>query len=200
MFIYGASGHSKVIMDILYLQKVMIDGIFEDDPNKKELDGFPVKLFEPGFTEIGPIIIGVGDNMQRKQLAIKLKCRYGMAIHPRSTIAVRSEIGEGTVIMAGAIINPGTKIGKHSIVNSGAIIEHDCLLGDFVHLSPNSTLCGGVKIDEGSHIGAGAVVIPNITIGKWCTIGAGSVIIRDVPDFSTVVGNPGHIIRTDHKL
>ncbi|MFN5705836.1 MAG: acetyltransferase, partial [bacterium] len=29
----------------------------------------------------------------------------------------------------------------------------------------------------------------------WCTIGAGSVIIKDIPDFATVVGNPGRIIK-----
>jgi acetyltransferase EpsM len=39
-------------------------------------------------------------------------------------------------------------------------------------------------------------VIPSIRIGRWCTIGAGAVILRDVPDGSTVVGNPGRIVRS----
>ena len=39
-------------------------------------------------------------------------------------------------------------------------------------------------------------MIPSLRIGKWCKIGAGAVVIRDVPDFSTAVGNPARIIRT----
>ena len=43
-------------------------------------------------------------------------------------------------------------------------------------------------------IGGGAKVLGNITIGRNCRIGAGSVVLRNVPDDSTVVGVPGHII------
>ena len=34
----------------------------------------------------------------------------------------------------------------------------------------------------------------NIRVGNDCRIGAGSVVLRDVPDGSTVVGVPGHIV------
>jgi len=43
-------------------------------------------------------------------------------------------------------------------------------------------------------IGAGARVLGNIVIGENSRIGAGSVVLRDVPDNSTVVGVPGHIV------
>jgi len=43
-------------------------------------------------------------------------------------------------------------------------------------------------------IGAGARVLGNIIIGENSRIGAGSVVLRDVPDNSTVVGVPGHIV------
>ena len=66
---------------------------------------------------------------------------------------------------------------------------------DFVHISPNAALAGSITVGEGTHIGIGASVIQGIKIGKWATIGAGAVIIRDVPDFATVVGNPGKIIK-----
>jgi acetyltransferase EpsM len=39
------------------------------------------------------------------------------------------------------------------------------------------------------------LVIQGITIGKWATIGAGAVILSDVPDYATVVSNPGRIIK-----
>ena len=43
-------------------------------------------------------------------------------------------------------------------------------------------------------VGAGARVLGNITIGENSRIGAGSVVLRDVPDNSTIVGVPGHIV------
>ena len=69
-----------------------------------------------------------------------------------------------------------------------------------MHISPNATLSGNVVVGTGTHIGSGAVSIQGIRIGKWCTIGAGTVVIRDVPDFSTVVGNPGRIIKRKEQL
>jgi acetyltransferase EpsM len=68
-----------------------------------------------------------------------------------------------------------------------------------VHISPGAVLAGGVRVGIGSHIGIGAMVIPGKKIGQWCTIGAGAVIIEDVPNFATVVGNPGKIVKIVEK-
>jgi serine O-acetyltransferase len=48
-------------------------------------------------------------------------------------------------------------------------------------------------------VGGGAKVLGNITVGDNCRIGAGSVVVRDVPDNSTVVGVPAHIVLRDGK-
>ena len=48
-------------------------------------------------------------------------------------------------------------------------------------------------------VGGGAKILGNITVGKNCRIGAGSVVLRNVPDNSTVVGVPGHIIFREGK-
>ena len=34
-----------------------------------------------------------------------------------------------------------------------------------------------------------------VTIGNHVKIGAGAVVLTDVPDYATVVGVPGHIVR-----
>jgi serine O-acetyltransferase len=49
-------------------------------------------------------------------------------------------------------------------------------------------------IEDDVVIGGGAKVLGNITVGRNCRIGAGSVVLRNVPENSTVVGVPGHII------
>lgn len=196
MYLYGASGHAKVILEILELSGIKIHGLFDDNPLIKDIIGYPCfGTFTGKLNPEDKWIISIGNNLQRKQISARYPFSYGIAIHPSSVISSRVIIGEGTVIMGNAIINTGTEIGCHSIINTSASVDHDCKLGDFVHISPNATLCGGVTVGEGTHIGAGATVIPGISIGKWAVIGAGSVIIRDVPDFALVVGNPGKIVR-----
>jgi len=193
MNLYGASGHSKVIIDILKRSNRSVGLIFDDNPNIKKILDLNVSNYEFDKSE-EDLIISVGNNKTRKQICKRLQANFGKAIHPESTIDNTVKIEEGTVIMAGSVINSSTKIGKHCIINTSSTIDHDCILEDFVHISPNSTICGGVTIGEGSHIGAGAVIIPNLKIGKWCTIGAGAVVIKDVLDGVTVVGNPGRIV------
>jgi serine acetyltransferase len=54
-------------------------------------------------------------------------------------------------------------------------------------------------IEDGVVVGGGAKILGNIIVGKNCRIGAGSVVLRNVPDDSTVVGVPGHIIFREGK-
>lgn len=193
--IYGASGHSKVIIEILEKNGQIIHGLYDDDPQKKILFEYPVSN-EKSFLQLSGVnwIVGVGDNITRKRIVENNKLDYGIVTDNDGNISKRIAIGIGTVIMPGVTINSSVVIGNHTIVNTNASVDHDCFLSDYVHISPNATLCGGVSIGEGAHIGAGAVIIPGVTIGKWAKIGAGSIIIKDVSDRVTIVGNPGRII------
>ena len=199
MYLFGASGHGKVIIDIVKfsIKDIEIEAVYDDNPKEKTIVDVPV--FKTDATILNDInlqwLISIGKNKFRKIVSEKIKGKCIKAIHQRAVIGMTSEIGEGTVVMANAVINSNTKIGKHCVINSGAIVEHDCVIDDFSHISPNSALAGGVKIGEGTHIGIGACVIQGIKIGKWCTIGAGTVVIRDIPDGATVVGNPGRVIK-----
>jgi len=193
MILYGASGHAKVILNILKLNRIPVSHIF-DDAAPYQFMGFDVS--KPIQELKDEVIISIGRNSTRKKISETLMGKkFGKAIHPVAIIDDTVKIEEGTVVMGNAIINADTKIGKHCIINTSASVDHDCELDDFVHISPNATLSGNVKVGQGTHIGSGAIVIPGITIGKWANIGAGAVIIRDVPDGATVVGNPGKIIK-----
>ncbi|NEW80559.1 MAG: acetyltransferase [Gelidibacter sp.] len=196
MYIFGASGHGKVIANILLTKKGNLKGFIDDNPKSSTLIGLPViSSKEIENLEIEKIIIAIGDNTIRKSVAEKIKSDFFSVIHPSAIVCKTAKINIGSVVFAAVVINSDAVIGSHVIINTGAIIEHDCVIEDFVHISPNVAVADGVHIGEGTHIGIGACIIPGIKIGKWCTIGAGSVIIRDVPDGATVVGNPGKIIK-----
>lgn len=193
--IYGASGHGKVIIEILEAMGIKIDLVFDDNDSIKSLISLPVQKFSRNLVQDKKLIISIGNNSIRRKIVSAIDVDYGIAMHPSAVISPRCTIGEGSVVMAGVTINIDAQIGKHCIVNTNSSVDHDCMLADFVHISPNATLCGDVNIGEGSHIGTSGVILPGKKIGKYCIIGAGSVVINDIPDFSVAVGNPCKIIK-----
>jgi sugar O-acyltransferase (sialic acid O-acetyltransferase NeuD family) len=194
MILYGASGHGKVIADILK-KSGETNVVFWDDNANARIEGYEVQIISNNIIPSDSVIISIGDNTIRQRIALSKTFTYGKAIHPSAVEGENVSIDEGTVVMAGTVINSSTRIGKHCILNTASTIDHDCIIEDFVHISPNATLSGGVSVGEGSWIGAGAVVIHGVKIGRWAIVGAGSVIIEDIPDYAVVVGNPGSVIK-----
>jgi serine O-acetyltransferase len=89
----------------------------------------------------------------------------------------------------------------------GVVIGETAEVGEDVTLYQGVTLGGTGKEMGKRHptlldhvvVGGGAKILGNITVGRNCRIGAGSVVLRNVPDDSTVVGVPGHIIFREGK-
>jgi serine O-acetyltransferase len=106
--------------------------------------------------------------------------------------------------LTGIEIHPGATIGRRLFIDHGlgVVIGETAIVGDDVTLYQGVTLGGTGKehgkrhptIEDDVVIGGGAKVLGNITVGRNCRIGAGSVVLRNVPENSTVVGVPGHII------
>lgn len=194
MYLFGARGHAKVIIDILRAENIEINGLVDDNSEINELCGYPVFHNRSGLF---PIIVSVGKNSVRKKIVHQLKGEFGRAIHPSAIVSDTAVILEGTVVMQGAIIQTETKIGAHCIINTGASIDHECTIEDYVHISPHATLCGNVTIGEGTWIGAGSTIIQGIKIGNWCIIGAGTVVTKDIPDNVVAYGSPCKIVEVN---
>src|SRR5579872_2921003 len=106
--------------------------------------------------------------------------------------------------LTGIEIHPGAKIARRLFIDHGVgvVIGETAIVGDDVTMYQGVTLGGTGKeqgkrhptIEDNVVIGGGAKVLGNITVGRNCRIGAGSVVLRSVPENSTVVGVPGHII------
>jgi len=109
----------------------------------------------------------------------------------------------------GIEIHPGATIGRRFFIDhgSGVVIGETTEIGDDVLLYQGVTL-GGTGHEKGKRhptlgnhvvVGTGAKVLGNIRIGQHVKIGAGSVVVRPAPDYSTVVGVPGHIVRARNE-
>lgn len=196
MYLFGASGHGKVIKEILNASGIKVMAFVDDNPNVTECGGRPV-LHDA--TRLSPMIVSIGVNRVRKKIVERLKAdnptiEFGNAIHPSAIVSPTARIGEGTVIMAGAVVNADAVIGKHCIINTGATVDHDCVIEDYCHVAPGVNISGATHVGEGSWIGVGSCVIQSINIGKNCMIGAGSVVVKDIPDNVTAYGCPAEIV------
>lgn len=206
VFLFGASGHAKVVADIVERAGGAVSFIVDDDPARtgQRLLGHSVI---GGRTELlerrggaGLAIVAIGVNAARLSVAEWLAANgftFARAIHPSAQVGREVRLGAGCVVMANAAINSDTTLGAHCIVNTGASVDHDCVLGDGVHVAPGARLCGGVRVGKGTLVGAGAVVVPGRRIGADAIIAAGAVVLADVPDGRTVAGNPAKLIHDD---
>ena len=111
--------------------------------------------------------------------------------------------------LTGIEIHPGATIGRRFFIDHGAcvVIGETAEIGDDVLLYQGVTL-GGTGKEKGKRhptlgnhvvVGTGATVLGNILIGNHVKIGAGSVVVRPAPDYSTVVGVPGHMVRARNE-
>ena len=111
--------------------------------------------------------------------------------------------------LTGIEIHPGAKIGRRLFIDHGmgVVIGETSIVGDDVTLYQGVTLGGTGKehgkrhptLEDNVVVGGGAKILGNIIVGKNCRIGAGSVVLRNVPENSTVVGVPGHIVFREGK-
>ncbi len=193
IFVYGAGGHGKVILDSIqsgrprYRVARLIDdnvGLHGGTIFGHLIQGAEAIGLEPGF-------IAIGDNAARLRVAARYRGRLVTLVHRSAILGGDVRLGEGTVLMAGAIVNAGSSVGAQVIVNTAATVDHDCVIGDGVHLAPGCHLCGNVEVGMGSLLGVGTLVVPGIRIGRNVFIHAGQTITRDVPDGATVRASRG---------
>ncbi|MHB8763269.1 MAG: acetyltransferase [Deferrisomatales bacterium] len=202
VFVFGASGHAKVVIDAIErLGRFEVTFLVDDDPSLAGRDVYGYRVRGGGAALAGQGIrcgiVAIGQNAARLAVARWLVAEgfeLMSAVHPSAQLGRGVVIGRGTVVMAGAVVNADTRIGDHVIVNTGARVDHDCRVGEGAHLGPGSTLCGGVSVGEGALVGAGATVVPNRSIGPGAVIGAGAVVLRDVPANGTAVGVPARLL------
>ena len=109
--------------------------------------------------------------------------------------------------VTGIEIHPGATIGRGFFIDHGmgVVIGETTEIGNYVTLFQGVTL-GGTGKERGKRhptlgnhvvVGAGAKVLGGITIGDNVKVGANAVVLRSVPPNSTVVGNPGRVVKYD---
>jgi len=201
LYVYGASGHGKVVAEILRALGLDFEGFIDD--------GLPVGTPVLDRTVMGPhqflqsrgntcaVALGIGANATRERLAARVRdlgATLFTAVHPSAIISPSARLGSGTVVMAGAVVNAEAIVGQGVILNTRSVTEHECRVGDFAHLCPGSTLGGQAQFGRRSQLGLNASVIHLGVVGDDVTVGAGACVVRPVDSGQTVVGVPARPI------
>ncbi len=114
-----------------------------------------------------------------------------------------SQISRG---LTGIEIHPGAIIGRGLFIDHGmgVVIGETCEIGDNVTIYHGVTL-GGTGKDHGKRhptignnvmIGTGAKVLGPFKVGDNSRIAANALVLQEVPEDSTVIGNPGKVVKT----
>lgn len=196
--IIGAGGHTRTLINILELNKVEIDCIYDEmvkDENEQILT-YKVRKISDLENNTKNLIISKGDIDSKKKLQSKYKdlLYQQNIIHPNALIESK-EIGKRNQISASVYVTPTAKIGDDNIVYSGTVIEHEVIIGDSNIITVNVTICGRVEIEDNVFLGANSTILPNIKVCSNVIIGAGAVVTKDIKTAGTYIGIPAKKIK-----
>lgn len=130
--------------------------------------------------------------------------RIGHKLHTLGFKRIARSIMGLTQIFTHIDIHPAAQIGSRVFIDhgTGVVIGETTIIEDDVVIYQGVTL-GGVSLTQGKRhptirqgavLGAGAKILGNITIGERAKVGANSVVVKEVPDCSTAIGIPAHVI------
>lgn len=209
VLVFGASGHAKVVIDILQrLGDCSVAGLIDVESRRNATIAGRMVLgtmddLESLINEhcVSAGIVAIGDNATRAAVVERIRdlipgFEFISAVHPDACLSSGVVIGGGTVVAGGVTINAGVRIGSHCILNTNASVDHDCSLGDYVSIAPNATLGGSCNVGDVSAISISATLLNGVTVGPATVIGAGALVLDDVQGHVVAYGHPCRVVRT----
>ncbi|QNM83469.1 acetyltransferase [Sphingomonas sabuli] len=203
--IYGAGGFGRELVQPLRLAHPKADLMFIDDAATGSLCGLPICRIadmKPGDR----YVLAVADGRLRQTLdkrCLEAGLVAQAVIDPRA-IADPSIAGQGAVFCAYSTVTVPLRIGRQFHCNLYSYVAHDCVIGDYVTFGPRVSCNGNVHVENFAYIGTGATIRqgqagkPRV-IGEGAVVGMGAVVTKDVPPYTTVVGNPARELRCERS-
>lgn len=206
--LFGAGGFAREVMPIVGKDSLSRSDhndmelyFVEMEPEYSEINGYDV-ISEEQFFSIQCkekfFNIAIGDSKLREIIANKCIMNGAKPLHLNSkkcTIDDFNQIGDGAILCHNTIVTSNAKIGRFFHANIFSYVAHDCVIGDFVTFAPSVHCNGNVHIHDHAYIGTNVVIKQGspskpLVIGEGAVIGMGAVVTKDVPPYTTVVGNP----------
>ena len=130
-------------------------------------------------------------------------------ISDKANVFESAILGENVKVGAYAEVGRDVVVGDNTNISAGVFIPENVVLEDNVFVGPHAVFTNDKNppsfgewrkekptiVKSGASIGANSTILPSLIIGKGSVAGAGSVVTKNVPDGTTVVGNPARILR-----
>ena len=210
--VFGIGGYGREVMPLVQgIAKrsksevvFVVDDIYK---TKDEVNGIPVYSFDEFIKancDSKYVSVAVANSTVRRAISEKsLSNNIELldVISENVVLLAENEIAEGVILSPFVTITSNCNIGRGFHANLYSYVGHDCIIGEYVTFSPGVKCSGNVVIEDNVFVGTGAIIRPGtqkkpLIIGENSIIGMGAVITKNVPAGSTVVGNPGKIIKS----
>lgn len=194
--IFGTGGFAREVACVLHDlgRGDRIAAFHEPDAvyQPRELLGVPVRPqseFEPGRHRA---VIGIGNPNVREKVVGELppETVFDTLVHPAAVVSQWVEIGDGTIVCAGAVLTCQIEIGKHCHFNLNTTVGHDCVFGDFCTIAPGTNISGNVTLGTRVDVGTQAAFRQNLRVCDDVVIGMGAVVLKDIVEPGTYIGAP----------
>ncbi|MBZ9616145.1 NeuD/PglB/VioB family sugar acetyltransferase [Clostridium estertheticum] len=184
LLIIGAGGHGRVVLETAELEGKWDNIKFLDDKTDVDmvLDHKIIGKMDDYKRFSGKYeyaIVCIGDNEKRLKLIkdiLKVGYKVPVIIHHKAFVSEYSEVGNGSVILAGVVINTGAKVGMGCIININSSVDHDCVVGDGTHVCSGAVVRSMCRIGRLSYVGAGAVVKSGTVLKDKYILADGEVV------------------------
>lgn len=205
--VYGAGGFGRSIMP---LARAQLRGrgdtterlVFIDDaPLASVVNGQRVLSYQDFITSESSecyVVLAISDGSVRERLAGQCTADgiKPWAVTANSVVMMDDVvIGEGATLSPFVTLTSNIRIGHYFQANAFSYVGHDCVIGNFVTFDAGVHCSGNTLIEDHVHIESGSIIrqgVPgkSLIIGCGATVRMGSVVTENVPEHSTVAGNP----------
>lgn len=140
----------------------------------------------------GAVLGEDGFAFTKEDNALKFVKHYGGV-----TLKDHVSIGSQTCVCRGAIDD--TYIGEYSKIDNLCHIAHNVVIGKRSIVVCLSTVMGSVHIGDDCWV-ATSMIRDQRHVGDNCVVGMGSVVVKDMPNGTTVAGNPAKPFKRKEKI
>lgn len=202
LYIIGARGFGREVYNLAketkeYLKEYEIVGFLDDKANA--LDGYndyppvisSVESFVPKENDV--FICALGEVEYKKKYAKIILEKGGEfinLIHKDAYISQNLKIGKGCIFCAYTRLSCDIEIGDFNTFQPFSVAGHDVKIGNYCHFNTYAFMGGFVEIGNNVTLHTGAIIHPHKKVRDNSIVGAGAIVIRNVPDNTTVYGNP----------
>lgn len=208
--LYGAGATGKMLYDQLEVDPNIAEEfekvVFIDDtPGLTKSYGLEVYSFEDTLKLYSPddlkFLVTLGNPKARETVWKKMKSsgyRGTTWVHPEAFVSPSAEIEEG-VIIDNCVIDSNVVVKSNVYVYRNALVGHDSIIGEHSIICAASFIGGHTTLEKNIFFGGCAACRDGITIGHDSVIGINSAVYKDVPECSSVIGNPARNMKRSEK-